>query len=299
MTRRFSRPISRFARAPLAGAVLGLLASACSPLLTFNALVPKDGGTRLVAQDIAYGGDPRQQLDLYAPSKPAGTLPVIVFFYGGSWNSGTRRGYAFVGRALAAQGFLVAVPDYRLLPAVRYPAFLEDCAAATRWVRANAGRYGGDGGRLVLAGHSAGAYNAAMLALDPRWLGDDRKAVRGLIGLAGPYDFLPLDPGVARDTFGSVKDPASTQPIGYASRDDPPAFLAWGTSDVTVRPSNSEHLAARLAGAGVRVEAHPYPGATHISIVTALARPFRGKAPVLADLAAFARSVTAPTGGAR
>lgn len=273
--------------------MLGLLASACSPLLTFNALVPKDGATRLVAQDMAYGSDPRQQLDLYAPSKPAGRLPVIVFFYGGSWNSGTKRGYAFVGRALAAQGFLVAVPDYRLLPAVRYPTFLEDNAAAVRWVRAHADAYGGDGGRIVLMGHSAGAYNAAMLALDPRWLGDDRQAVRGLIGLAGPYDFLPLEPGVALDTFGKVPDPASTQPIGYVARTDPPAFIAWGTRDTTVRPSNSEHLAARLAAAGVRVEAHPYPGLTHVGIVTALARPFRGKAPVLADLAAFAKSVTA------
>jgi acetyl esterase/lipase len=271
-----------------------MLASACSPLLTFNALVPKDGGSRLVAHDVAYGGDPRQQLDLYAPVKPAGALPVIVFFYGGSWNSGTRRGYAFVGRALAAQGFLVAVPDYRLVPAVQYPAFLDDCAAATRWVRANARRYGGDGDRMVLAGHSAGAYNAAMLALDPKWLGDDRAAVRGLVGLAGPYDFLPLEPGVALDTFGKVADPASTQPIGYVSRDDPPAFIAWGTKDTTVRPSNSEHLAARLAAAGVRVEAHPYPGVTHVAIVTSLAKPFRGHAPVLADLAAFARSVTAP-----
>ncbi len=280
-------------------ALLGLLASACSPLLTFNALVPKDGGTRLVAHDIPYGGDPRQRLDLYAPARPAGTLPVIVFFYGGSWNSGTRRGYAFVGRALAAQGFLVAVPDYRLLPAVRYPAFLEDCAAATRWVRANAAHHGGDGDRLVLAGHSAGAYNAAMLALDPRWLGDDRTAVRGLIGLAGPYDFLPLEPGVARDTFGAVRDPASTQPISFVSRDDPAVFLGWGTGDTTVRPGNSEHLAARLAASGVRVEAHPYPGVTHIGMATALARPFRGHAPVLADLAAFARSVTAPPLGVR
>ncbi len=293
VTRRPPRPVRKFGRGPVAGTLLGLLASACSPLLTFNALVPKDGGTRLVAQDVAYGGDPRQQLDLYAPSKAAGRLPVIVFFYGGSWNSGTKRGYAFVGRALAAQGFLVAVPDYRLVPAVQYPAFLEDSAAAVRWVRGNAARYGGDGDAIVLAGHSAGAYNAAMLALDPKWLGEDRQAVRGLIGLAGPYDFLPLEPGVALDTFGAVRDPASTQPISYATRDDPPVFIGWGTKDTTVRPSNSEHLAARLAAAGVRVEAHPYPGLTHVAMVTALARPFRGHAPVLADLAAFARSVTA------
>ena len=127
---RFRRKLGR---SRFAGVLLGTLAAACSPLRTFDAIVPKDGGVRVVAKNAAFGADPRQRLDLYAPRRVAAEpLPVIVFLYGGSWNSGAKAGYAFVGRALAARGFVVAIPDYRLVPAVRYPAFLEDNAAAAR-----------------------------------------------------------------------------------------------------------------------------------------------------------------------
>jgi acetyl esterase/lipase len=283
----------KLARGRLIGALLGLVASACSPLKVFDAIVPKDGGAAIVLRDAAFGPDPRQRLDLYAPkTRPSGRLPVIVFFYGGSWSSGTKDGYAFVGQALASRGFLVAIPDYRLVPQVRYPAFLEDNAAAVRWVRANAARYDGDGDRLVLAGHSAGAYGAAMLAIDPRWLGADRKAVRGLIGLAGPYDFLPFDGPVVQTTFGAERDPASTQPVNHVAAGDPPAFLATGTEDDTVRPANSDSLAAKLTAVGVTVDRKRYSNIGHVGIVTAIARPFRGRAPVLDDMADFAALVT-------
>ncbi len=282
----------KLGRGRIAGAVLGLIASACSPLKTFDALVPKDGGVAVVARDAAFGPDPRQRLDLYAPRKtPANGLPIIVFFYGGSWNSGTKDGYAFVGRALAAKGFLVAVPDYRLVPQVRYPAFLEDNASAVRWVIAHAGNYGGDPKRLLLAGHSAGAYDAAMLAYDPRWLGADRAAVRGLIGLAGPYDFLPFDGPVVHATFDVAGNPASTQPVSFIERGDAPAFLATGDNDTIVRPANSDALDRKLTAAGVDVDRKRYPRVGHVGLITAVALPFRGRAPVLDDLVAFARRI--------
>ena len=287
---------AKLGRGRWAGAVLGALAAACSPLRTFDAVVPKDGGVRLVARDAAFGPDPRQRLDVYAPADGPrnGKVahPVIVFFYGGSWNSGTKAGYSFVGRALAARGFVVAVPDYRLVPQVRFPAFLEDNAAAVRWVRGHVARLGGDPDRLVLAGHSAGAYDAAMLALDPRWLGADRAAVRGWAGLAGPYDFLPLDQPVTQAAFGAAPDPRETQPISHAGAGDPPAFLATGDEDTLVLPRNSDALAAKLTAAGVMVERRRYAGIGHVGLVTAIARPFRHRAPVLDDMVAFARRVT-------
>ena len=283
----------KLGRGRVAVALLGLLASACSPLKIFNAVMPKDGGVRLAVRDAAFGADPRQRLDVYAPNAPSATLrPIIIFFYGGSWNSGTKSGYSFVGRALASRGFVVAIPDYRLVPQVRYPAFLEDNAAAVRWVRGHATEFGGDADRLVLAGHSAGAYNAAMLALDPRFLGADRKAVRGLIGIAGPYDFLPFDGPVVQQTFGAVSDAASTQPITYVRAGAPPAFLATGDKDETVRPANSDSLARRLEAAGTRVERYRYPQVGHAGLVTAIARPLRGRASVLDDATAFATQVT-------
>jgi acetyl esterase/lipase len=278
-------------RAGIVGLALGF-AAACSPLTAFNAVVPKDGGVRLRVSDAAFGPDPRQRLDVYAPvAASAMPRPIIVFLYGGSWNSGTKSGYAFVGRALASRGFVVAIPDYRLVPQVRYPAFLQDNAAAVRWVRAHAPELGGDGDRIVLAGHSAGAYDAAMLALDPRWLGEERKAVRGLIGLAGPYDFLPLDGPIVEQAFGAVTDPVETQPIHYVHTGDPPAFLATGDEDDVVRPANSDSLAARLRAAGVEVERRRYPEIGHVGIMTAIAKPLRGRAPVLNDMADFATRI--------
>ena len=275
--------------------LLLILLSACSPLKTFNAVIPKDGGVAEVGRDMAFGTDPRQRLNLYRPAMSGSNarLPVIVFVYGGSWSSGDKDGYGFVGRALAARGFLVAVPDYRLVPQVRFPAFLEDNAAAVRWVIANAARHGGDPSRVVLVGHSAGAYNAAMLALDPRWLAADRRAVKGWVGLAGPYAFLPLDGPVTRATFGQAADLAATQPVNFASADDPPTLLLHGAKDRTVLPRNSVRLGALLAGKGVNARVKVYPELGHVGILTAFARPFRGRAPVIDDVATFAREAGA------
>lgn len=268
--------------------------AACSPLRMFNAVMPKDGGGRLLLRNARFGSDSRQTLDLYAPrDRRTGPLPVIVFFYGGSWSSGSKDGYGFVGRALASRGFLVAIPDYRLVPTVRYPQFLDDNAAAVHWLCKHVARRGGDPDRLVLAGHSAGAYNAAMLALDPQWLERDREGVKGLVGLAGPYDFLPLEGSIAEETFGAVAHLESTQPICYVTPGDPPAFLATADEDITVRASNSDSLAAKLRAAGVFVERRRYPRIGHVGLVTAIARPFRHRASVLDDMVAFVQKVSA------
>ncbi len=273
--------------------LLGSLIGACSPLTTFDRLVPKDRGGERVATDLAYGPDARQRLDVYAPQgKCTAPRPVVAFFYGGSWNSGTRRGYAFVGRALAARGFVTVVPDYRLVPEVRYPAFVEDGATAVRWAAEHAGAYCGDGRSIVLMGHSAGAYIAAMLAVDPRWLKDARSAVKGLVGLAGPYDFAPFDVEASRAAFGQAPNPADTQPVTFAGAGDPPALLLYGTADTVVLPRNSEALAARLRAGGAAADTRAYPKLGHVGIVLALARPFRGRAPVLDDISTFVRQVT-------
>ncbi len=272
--------------------VVGLCA--CSPLHTFNALMPKDPGVQRIA-NVAYGTGPRQAMDLYRPAQRSATaLPVIVFLYGGSWNSGDRQGYEFVGRALAAKGFLVAIPDYRLVPQVHYPAFLQDNAAAVRWIAQHAGDYGGQSGRVVLVGHSAGAYNAAMVAMDPRWLGADRALVRGFVGLAGPYDFAPFVDKTVEETFAGVADQASTQPIAYAGAGSPPALLATGDRDTVVRPRNSDALARALRANGVRVERLTYPRVGHAGLITAFAAPLRSHAEILDATAAFARTCLAP-----
>jgi acetyl esterase/lipase len=276
-------------------AMLAFLTAACSPLAMFNTVIPKDATGGRPVTGVAYGDDPRQRLDVYPGTGAAGAKPVIVFIYGGGWDSGRRQDYAWAGRALAAQGFLTVVPDYRLVPGALYPDFLEDCAAAVRWARDNAARHGGDPDRIVLMGHSAGAYNAVMLALDRRLLDQaavPQSAIRGAVGLAGPYDFYPWDADASRAAFGQWPQPLETQPVSYARAEAPPLLLLHGATDTTVRPRNVDRLEARVRAAGGRVETKIYPDMDHRGIVLALARPFRGNSSVMADAAAFAHNVT-------
>lgn len=270
-------------------AAAGALTSACSPLTMFATLSPKDAASQVV-RGAAYGAGPRQLLDVYAPRRARGRAPVAVFFYGGSWDSGRRQDYNWVGRALASRGFVAVVADYRLYPEVKYPGFLEDGAQAVRWAADNAARYGGDVERIVLVGHSAGAYNAVMLGLDRRYLsaaGVDPARVRAIAGLSGPYDFLPIRSDITARIFGEAPDLPSTQPLTFAGPQSPPAFLATGDADSMVWPKNTIALAKKLREAGVPVEERHYPGVDHIRMVLALSRPLRGRAPVLEEMTAF------------
>lgn len=241
--------------------------------------------TRRLARDLPYGATPRQTLDIYAPKADGGGRPVLLFFYGGNWDSGDKHDYAFVGRALAELGYVAVLADYSHTHERPYPAFMEDAAAAVQWVRTHIADHGGDPNRIAVAGHSAGAYIAVTLALDPRW--GATGIVRAAIGLAGPYDFLPFDSPVTRRTFAHAADLDGTQPVNHAHAGTPPLLLATGDADITVRPRNSIQLHARVRQAGGEAELILYPGVTHTGPVKAIARPFRGHAPVLRDIAAF------------
>lgn len=277
-------------------ALAGGFAAACSPLEWLDIvdrLTPGGGGGRRVARDVAYGGDARQTLDIYAPADAQGPLPVVLFYYGGYWRSGRRQDYRFIGSALAGLGFLAVIPDYRLVPAVRFPAFVEDGAAALSWAARHAGSFGGDGGRVAVAGHSAGAYIALMLALDPRWLpaaGVDPAVLRAAIGLAGPYDFLLFTDWRMAAAFGNAPDPALTQPIRFARPDAPPVLLLTGDADDVIRADNSRRLDVALRAAGGRSRLGVYPGLGHNDLIEVIATPYRARAPVLADMAGFLRA---------
>jgi acetyl esterase/lipase len=218
---------------------------------------------------------------------------VIIFFYGGTWETGSKTDYLFVAQALAAQGAVVVVPDYRLYPQVTFPAFLDDGAAATAWTFQNIGRYGGDSKTVFLAGHSAGAYIAVMLALDPAYLKADGIAtsrLAGTIGISGPYDFLPIIRPDVKAIFDVVPDLATTQPIHYARADAPPLLLLQGEADKTVGPFNTRNLGDRIRALGGKVETDFYPGANHIDTVIAMTALFKDRAPVLRDIEAFIAS---------
>ncbi len=290
--------LTRLAFAALLVAAL----AGCSPTLVLNAFVPTDGLE--VRKSIAYGQHPRQRLDLYRPREGSGPRPVVVFFYGGSWEMGSRESYLFVAEALASKGFTVVVPDYRIYPEVKFPAFLEDGAAAVDWTIRHAAEHGGDPHRVFLMGHSAGAHIAAMLALDASYLARHQRApsaLSGFVGLAGPYDFLPLSSATLREIFSPPEVLPRTQPINFASSAAPPAFLATGENDTTVYPKNTINLAAKLRQSGVRVVERRYASLNHYTIVGYLAKPLRGGETLLDEIADFINekgrlSAPVPTG---
>ncbi len=270
------------------------LAYRFAALEIFGLLVPKDAGTRQLAGNVSYGPLPRQQLDIYAPENAAPNLPVVVFVHGGSWNSGNKAPYEFAGRALAAKGFVAMVIDYRLRDEAPFPGFVEDTALALDWVSKHASEYGGDPRRIFAMGHSAGAYNAALAVLDKHYLaalGNDGRAIKGVISLAGPFDFLPLDGSVTIATFGKAADLASTQPVNFARADAPPFLLLHGSADTTCYPRNSINLDRVLRAAGAPSTLKIYEGVSHVGIVMALSRPFRAKAPTLDDAASFMQAL--------
>ncbi len=268
--------------------VLGCMA-ACAPLRTLNALTP--GSALRVRSGVPYGTHARHKLDIYAPDKTITPAPVVVFFYGGNWTSGERDDYAFVGRALASRGFVAVIADYRLYPEVAYPDFLDDAAQAVAWTAHDIARFGGDPQRLYLMGHSAGAYNAAMLALDPSYLaraGLRSAALRGWIGLAGPYDFIPVENKTSRPVFHFPDTPPASQPINHVSKDAPPALLIAARSDALVNPlRNTGGMANKLRANGVYVEEKYFDVVNHVTLVASLAAPLRALAPTLDAVTQF------------
>jgi acetyl esterase/lipase len=254
-----------FATIRLLPCFVAALLSGCSPLGALNSLVPSS--THTLTQNTSYGGSPRHKLDVYTPTQaaPQGGYPVVVFFYGGSWNRGEKADYKFVGEALASRGILTLVADYRLYPEVRYPDFL--------------------------MGHSAGAYNASMLALDSRWLktvGHSPTELAGFIGLAGPYDFLPMTNIDTQPVFFHPNYPAGSQTIDYASASAPRTFLGAAKEDNLVNPQrNTVGLHNRLKAAGASVTLQLYDRVNHITLVAALGAPVRWLAPVLDDVVLF------------
>jgi len=276
--------------APAFAALMGGLAAACSPLSLFNTLGPRDRGAAKVASGLRYGDDPRQTMDVYAPVGAA-DLPMLAFFYGGGWDSGSKDVYGWAAQALAARGFVVFVPDYRVVPQVRFPSFIEDAAAATARAGELAATYGGDAGRLGVLGHSAGAHLAMMIALDRRYMAavDRPDLIRAAAGLAGPYDFLPFDVAASQNAFGRAPDPTLTQPVTFARADAPPIWLGHGTDDAVVHAEDTTILNDRMQAVGGRSEARLYPGLDHADLIATFSPLFRKKAPVLDDVVGFFR----------
>ena len=253
-----------------------------------------NAGYKIALAEGHYGPDEHQRIEVIVPDQPSPhPRPVVVFIHGGSWNSGDPRDYRFIGRTLAREGYVVVLPGYRLGDKGRFPHMIEDAAAAVAWTRDHIAEYGGDTGQVVLMGHSAGAYNVMMLALERQWLGRAGVPdgfIKGVIGLSGPYDFYPYTSDSTRHAFGQAPDPVLTQPIHFVRSDAPHVLLITGDADTTVKPRNSLALAKALSEVGLPTRPVVLSGVDHGGTVMMLAAPFsrdrRVLGPVLAFLAA-------------
>lgn len=258
-----------------------------SPAVLLNLTVPRLGYR--VERGLLYGPEDRHRMDVYRPTRKVTAAPAILFFYGGGFITGHRREYRFVGQALASKGIIVGVADYGLFPTHRFPEFVEDGAMAALFFRETLAKYGGDPNRLFVAGHSAGAYIAVMLASDARYLralGADQSILAGAIGISGPYDFLPITNATRIEIFGGP-DRVETQPIHFIDGKRPPMLLLTGDRDANILPRNTEHMAARLREHGSKVETIVYPGIDHFRIILGLAPLFRRVVPLRADILRF------------
>jgi acetyl esterase/lipase len=276
-------------------AVLAMLTSGCRSLEFFGANAPTPFARIERHTDIAYGEGPRQRLDIYAPHG-ASALPVVVFWYGGSWTGGAKSEYRFVGTTLAEHGLVAILPDYRLYPQVSFPVFDEDGARALAWVEQHAQEFGGDPRRIVLMGHSAGAHTAAFLAFNEtfvRRFGVEPRSVIGLIGLSGPYALTP-NTDVLRATFPAPYTTSDWQPIAFVTDAAPPTLLLHGGADTDVRPAEAIALKEALERHHVPVELHLYPHRGHGDTVAAFALIARWKSSAVEDSVAFIRRITAP-----
>ena len=233
----------------LSNAALGLATAftvACSPVKTLNALVPNMGYE--LHADIAYGGLSRQKLDVYQPKQSSSKPPVVIFYYGGSWDSGDKADYKFIAEAFTSHGFLTVIPDYRVFPEVKFPELMADPAKAAKWVKTHIKDFGGDPNRVFLAGHSAGAHIAVMMSVNPEYLAKEQlnyTAFAGTIGLAGPYDFLPVKTDRLKEILGPENERWKSQPIEFVTGKNPPLLLLVGLKDGTVWPRNTFNLAAK------------------------------------------------------
>lgn len=268
-----------------------LLMAACSGIGLFVVNFPTYFKHDKMIRNVSFGPDSWQKLDIYQPPRtvtPSGD--VIVFYYGGRWETGSRSDYTFVGSTLARLGYVVIIPDYRKYPQVKFPVFVQDAAKALAWVYEHAAAYGGHKGRIHIAGHSAGAHIAALLAVDDRYLKTEgltrSQVIRDFVGISGPYSFTPEDRDLV-DMFGPPDRYPQMQATTFIDGTQPPMLLLWGADDKDVGQFNMNRLAAAVKAKGGCVETKIYPATDHVDTVAALSWVGSGKITVAQDMTEF------------
>lgn len=279
----------------LVAAIVSLLLAGCMKLGVAAANLPAYFSSATAYSDIVFSTTPGLKLDVYVPKKET-TSPrdVLVFFYGGRWSFGTKEEYKFVADTFADKDYVVVIPDYRKYPAVKFPTFIEDGAAAIAWVHDNISKYGGNPARIHVAGHSAGAHTAALLVADARYMKtfnkDAHKVIKSMAGLAGPYDFIPDEPDLM-DMFGPPENYPNMRVPTFIDGKEAPMMLMHGQKDDTVLIGNLERLETKIKKEKGRYEVKLYPTLDHLTIIASLSWLGPRKVDVASDMDAFFKSV--------
>ncbi|WP_241560201.1 alpha/beta hydrolase [Marinomonas rhizomae] len=271
-------------------ALSSLLLVACTKVGLGVANLPNAFSNTETTKDIAYGTEPWQKLDVYVPPHSSGqSLPVVVFFYGGSWKDGSKDMYPFVGEAFAKQGYITVIADYSKYPQVKFPTFVEDGAKAVAWTYRHIAAYQGDPKRLFISGHSAGAHIGALLTADKHYLraeGLTPSILNAFAGLSGPYDFVPYEDDYIA-IFGPPENYPNMQVTTFIEGDEPPMLLLWGADDTLVGKSNMDKLIKKINVVQGLVESKVYDDLDHVAMVSSLVWFLKSKAPILDDVNDF------------
>src|SRR5215212_2720059 len=241
-----------------------------------------DSGRVTIEEGVVFGtgGGRELRCDVFTPPGNPRNAPGVLLLHGGGWRSGDRSQLRGYGVLLGREGYVCVASEYRLSPDHHWPAHLEDCKAALRWMRANAERLGVDPDRIAVSGNSAGAHLALMLAAtpgDPAFEGEGgtpgvSTAVAAVIAIYPPTDLTHLvgaDPQ-SNDAVHGFLGPGVTaevarraSPLTYVRKDFPPTLLIHGTADIVVNYRESLRLFEALEQAGASVELHLYAGQPH------------------------------------
>lgn len=264
-------------------------AASKTPGFLLNALTPSSTYTKIKGQ--SFGSGPRDTLDIYRAKKPKTDAPVLVFIHGGAWEAGSKDLYKFLAEGFTKSGYDIVLPNYRLYPEAKFPNFLDDNANAVAFTaKAFPGR------PLVLAGHSAGAYNALMLALRDEFLAKAGiklcETVIGVISLSAPVGVLPLEGERLIEIFPD-RHAGEDGILNIVKSPTLPFFLGHGENDTTVNPVNSTLLAEKIIARGGRAEVKIYPDLSHIGPAKVLSRHFEKDSTLKPDIIKFLESLPA------
>jgi acetyl esterase/lipase len=260
-----------------------LLLTGCTSVGAFFANVPTYFDDVQVTKNFVFNSDHKLKLDIFYPPKSVlEKKQILVFFYGGSWETGSKELYPFVGSIFAKQGYMVVIPDYRKYPDVKFPEFMFDAADAVEWTQNNFKK----DKDIVLMGHSAGANIATLLITDKSYLKNKSVHIKAGIGLAGAYDFIPNTEKLEA-IFAPPSSYPSMRPLTFVDGTEPPLFLGYGQKDEIVGQFNFDRMTAKLREKNVRLTAKLYPDLGHVDLISQLSWVGGQKSVLFQDISQF------------